>query len=136
MLCAMVIHFGFVRVLRGLLARVMRRTLRGTGWKPVFHDRLEAYLPLPLRLPPRALRFVSFASRWRGTGETPVLQHSRDGYAPIPIPLRLPPRALRLCVSLPVASRWRGTGWKPVFHDRLEAYLPSDFPLETFAPWR
>jgi hypothetical protein len=39
----MVIHIGFVRVLRGLLARFMRRTLRGTGWKPVFRDRLEAY---------------------------------------------------------------------------------------------
>jgi hypothetical protein len=36
----------------------MRRTLRETGWKPVFHDRLEAYLTLlsPLRLPLRALR--------------------------------------------------------------------------------
>jgi hypothetical protein len=52
---------------------------RATGWKPVFHDRLEAYLPLSLLrgLPPRAprLRFVPFSSHWRETGETPNTVH-------------------------------------------------------------
>ena len=69
-----------------------------------------------------ALVDASFAFRWRGTGETPVLQHSRDGYAPFSFSFAsssaysAPPRFVSF------ASRWHATGWKPVVQDRLEAY--------------
>ena len=68
-------------------------------------------------------RFVSFAFRWRGTGETPVLQHSRDGYAPFPFPLCVFPRVLCAFAFRFIRLHWRRTGWKPVFHDRQEACL-------------
>ena len=103
----MVIHFGFVRVLRGLLARFVRRTLRETGRKPVFRDSLEAYPPIPLRLPPRALRLcVSLpgASRWRGTGWKPVFHDRLEAYPPAVFPLGVL-RALAVNISFQLINQ-------------------------------
>jgi hypothetical protein len=81
---------------------------RGTGWKPVFHDRLEAYPPCSA--PPR---FTSSAFRWRGTGWKPVFHDRLEAYLTpsqcFHIPLSNIPLSLFLCVFLPVlcASAFR-----------------------------
>ena len=104
------LRWGHSLWIRGGASRVdgsfMRRTLRETGWKPVFHDRLEAYPTPPSRCYP-----VSSTQAFLCPA---VLCHSSSVSSSA---CSAPPRFTSF------SSRWRGTGWKPVFHDRLEAYL-------------
>ena len=102
------------------MARSIRRTLRGTGWKPVFHDRLEAY-PTP----------------HRGVSRFPPPKHSFVQQSFVTLPLCLPLRALRLRVSLhslPAGAEQAGspfsmTGWKPILHFSFASSSACSAPL-------
>ena len=76
-------------------------------------------------LPAAILRKVRLGwPKWTVLGETPVLQHSRDGYAPIFFSF-----ASSFACSAPLrfasfASRWRGTGETPVLQHSRDGYAP------------